>query len=85
MGNKINVLHVGFQDNSLLHMHIYCRLKTTKFIAHKIVFMLSRARVVFIVSRLRDRRLVIRISAGARNLFLLHNIHIVSEVQLACY
>jgi hypothetical protein len=85
MGNKINVLHVGLQDKSLLHTHYYCMLKNLNFVAHKIVFLLSRGRVVVIVTRLWDRRFVVRISAGARDLFLLHNIHTVSEVQLASY
>jgi len=85
MGNKINVLHAGLQDNSLLHAQIYCRFKTLNFIAHKIVFLLSQDSVVFIVTRLLDRRFVIRISAGARDLLLLRNIHTVSEVKLAYY
>ena len=58
-------------------------LRLSVFIAHKIVFLLSRGRVVVIVTRLWDRGFVVRISAGARDLFLLHNIHTVSEVQLA--
>jgi hypothetical protein len=85
MGNKINVLHAGLQDNSLLHTHNYFRFKTLNFIAHKIVFLLSRDRVVLIVTRLWDRRFVVRILAGVRDLFLLYNIHTLSEVQLAYY
>jgi hypothetical protein len=66
-----------------VYIHTFTVRLRLNFIAHKIVFLLSRDREVVTITRLWDRRFVVRISTGARDLFLLHNIHTVSEVQLA--
>jgi hypothetical protein len=49
------------------------------------MFQLSRDSAVNIVTRQRDRRYVVGISAGAEHLFLLQNIQTLCEVHLASY